>query len=360
MDILNLNIDIPRHVCVSKNATETLVDTVLNQQHEHIVLVYTGGNTETYADQINDQLGSRFDDSKNHVYKFLLKNSSIDEMERLANFCGDLADSPLVIGIGGGSCIDVVKLVAHRRNLSLFIYPTVLSCDCLASPISVLMDGNKKVRMQGSVPNGVFIDVRATAKAPKSLILSGIADLMSNASALLDINFCPEEEEEHGFAILLSKSSVNYITSMKDVAIDRPRFQAALAQGLILSGLSMNLAGSSITASGAEHLVSHAIDFYGYGSCSHGTQVYIGMLACDLLRKHFDTPTIGKRYLRAMKTFGLQQHIDTYCLTPNELVKAIMKAPSLRPERTTILHRIEGMSENDILKIIKPLFKKIN
>jgi len=358
MDILNLNIDVPKSVCVSKNATLTLVETVIAQKHQDIIIVYTGGTTGIYAKKIIKLLGTMSKCDSLSINRFELRDASVDEMKRLDQYCSNFTKSPIIIGVGGGSCIDVVKLVAHQRRLTLFIYPTVLSCDCLASPISVLKDGNKKLRLHGSVPNGVFIDISVTAKAPKSLILAGIADLMSNVSALLDINYCPEEKEQQGFAILLSQASVNHIVSMSDVAIDRPRFQSALAQGLILSGLSMNLAGSSITASGSEHLISHAIDFYDFGNCSHGEQVYIGMLVSDLVRIYLNEPSINKRSLRAMKNFGLPEHIDQYGISPHELVKAIIKAPSLRTNRCSILNKISTMTSKDVLNIIKTLYKE--
>lgn len=357
MDILNLNIDIPKHVCVSKNATSALVETILAQKLLNVIVVYTGSKTAEHAERLVSLLKSSPKSAELNIIKFCIKSPSLEEMKRLDQYCSNFIETPIIVGVGGGSCIDVVKYVAANRRLKLFIYPTVLSSDCLASPISVLKDGKKKVRLQGAVPNGIFIDVSITAKAPRALILSGVADLMSNVSALLDINYCEVEQDRQSFAVLLSRASYKHITSMKEVAIDRPRFQAALAQGLILSGLSMNIAGSSITASGAEHLICHALDYYDIGNCSHGKQVYIGMLASDLLRKHLNEPSISKRALRAMKCFGLPEHIDKYGISPHDLVKAIMKAPELRPDRETVLNKASDLEAEQVYEIIKALYK---
>jgi len=324
----SLRVSIPKHVCVNQDATNLLIDALSEHVVKDIVIVYTGNQTKRYVKRIEKKLKkAQSSGCRSNVQSYLIQSASSEEAQKLDSYCSEFLESPILLGVGGGSCIDVVKLVASRRRLILMIYPTVLSSDCLTSPISVLQDGVQKTRVSSTIPNGIFIDTNVTAKAPKELIMSGIADLMSNESALL----------EH-------------------VDMKRPRFQGALAQGLILSGLSMNFAGSSVTASGSEHLISHALDYFGYGCATHGQQVYIGMLCCDLFRAHFKRETASNRVMKALKSFGLNDVVVDYGISKQQLVEAIIMAPTLRPERKTILNQIENLTSTQISDIISPLF----
>ena len=57
-----------------------------------------------------------------------------------------------------------------------------------------------------------------------------------------------------------------------------------LVGSLILSGISMGIAGSSKPASGAEHKFSHALDAISKSSSLHGEQTALGLIIATYLR----------------------------------------------------------------------------
>ena len=69
-------------------------------------------------------------------------------------------------------------------------------------------------------------------------------------------------ERIDSFALTLSKISANGLFPYTYSDIRSVEFIEQLANGLIVSGLSMMMDKTSRPASGAEHLISHAIDEY--------------------------------------------------------------------------------------------------
>ena len=345
----------PKKIYTGNDGVNKLIHRIAQNKAHRIILAYTGAHTKCYVDIIYKRLVSALEDVK-CVSKYLISGATVSSVKNLDIFCSGYTENTIIIAIGGGSCIDVVKLVAKRRNLRIFVFPTVLSSDCLASPVSVIMDGCTKTRLPSETPEGIYIDTSITSKAPRRLILSGMADLISNESALLDIELNIGHNSEIGFARLLSEVAINYLFLKRGVKIDDPSFQKVLAEGLILSGLSMSLAGSSITASGAEHLISHAIDYYEVGTASHGEQVYIGMLCSELIRQHFGKPTMRAGLLDLLEESGISKDILSYNIDLSDLVRAVKKASSLRLERVSILNLIDDMSVNELSKLLSSLY----
>jgi len=54
----------------------------------------------------------------------------------------------------------------------------------------------------------------------------------------------------------------------------------------VLSGVAMEIAGSSRPASGSEHLISHALDIFGKKPGVHGLQVGVATYLCALLQNN--------------------------------------------------------------------------
>src|SRR5699024_9756644 len=74
-------------------------------------------------------------------------------------------------------------------------------------------------------------------------------------------------------AFHLSRSAANSLVHFQGIDLQSKAFLRLVVQGQIISGIAMSLAGTSRPCSGSEHLISHAIDFYGWSNELHGTQV---------------------------------------------------------------------------------------
>ncbi len=231
----------------------------------------------------------------------------------------------LVVGVGGGSVIDRAKLWAYERDLPFISVPTLPSSDGIASPVSVL---NGKSRFL-TLPYGVIVDLEIMESAPRWSILAGTGDLISNLSASVDWDRFKERSAEpysHEASVMARSGALSLLNSSPENNLD------LLIWGLILSGLAMNVAGSSRPASGPEHKVSHALDSIGYGE-KHGIQVGI---FTPLFLKLNGYPG-WERVREFLTEVGLPDHVT---LTEGEAVEVFSRASETRPHRYTVIENI--------------------
>lgn len=207
--------------------------------------------------------------------KIFVRGGVIDEVPNVINQIKD-TDS-IILAFGGGSVLDIVKYCATKCDAPYITIPSTLSNDAIYSCVARLTDDGKKKSYGVQPPTGIIVDLEVIKKSPKDLILAGVADLVSNLSALEDWKLAYKNigEPINELAYMLSKESVmplfNY-HSESDLLTDEFLFD--LTNGLITSGLSMIVCGNTRVTSGAEHLISHAIDeYYPERSTIHGLQV---------------------------------------------------------------------------------------
>lgn len=246
-----------------------------------------------------------------------------------------------VVGVGGGRVIDTVKLAAARTCVDFVSVPTTISNDGISSPVASLVgrDG-ARASHAAAMPSGIVVDVEAIATAPPAAIRAGAGDLLSNLTACLDWRLAEAagHEQHDAYSALIAESAARPILQLEDLA--SAASQQVLAEGLLLSGLAMAAAGTSRPCSGGEHLISHALDArLGEGAALHGEQVALG---CLVTAAAHGSPLLAT--LRgAFGRLGLPGSPEDLGLPRRELVAAVLAAPSLRPDRYTVLtDRVDG------------------
>ena len=202
-----------------------------------------------------------------------------------------LREADAVVAVGGGKTIDVAKSACAVAELPLIVVPTQLTADGIASPVSVIRDADGRLRSgPGRLPIAVAVDLAVVAAAPPSRTRAGLGDLLANPCALHDWHLAAAAggEEVDDFAALLSQSAFDLVYAPPPVALDDgpppAEFLHRLLRGLVLSGLAMEIAGSSRPCSGSEHLISHALDSMHPGTAQHGEQVAFGALLATRLQ----------------------------------------------------------------------------
>ena len=92
----------------------------------------------------------------------------------------------IVIGIGGGRPIDVAKLSSYQASIPFISVPTAASHDGIASSRSTIEFRKGKASVKAHPPVAVLADTDILSKSPKMNYKAGLADLISNLTAVYD------------------------------------------------------------------------------------------------------------------------------------------------------------------------------
>ena len=261
----------------------------------------------------------------------------------------------IVYGVGGGSVIDVAKYVAYKLNLPFVSIPTSLANDGFASPFSVINLGQDgTMTLCANTPLAVVVDidlVKSEDPGYRRRIRSGIGDLLSNLTAVLDWQLADQKNKERyesfsGFqAICGAQLVINELHTDKDLFFD-DHFLGILACSLIASAESMSRYGSSRPASGFEHKLYHAYneltDFQ--PKATHGELVAVGALCSSYAHGKYQD-ILRQAYINAGLPVSSKDLKDC-SIDRDLLLRSISAAKKVKPERYTIL---EDRGEEDLL-----------
>lgn len=300
--------------------------------------LYISGSSQSAA-VCNDLAGAR-------GTRTIVADNSRDEVKRIAAMLQKEHD--VVIGVGGGRPIDVAKASGLLAGVPTIVVPTQLSADGIASPIAVIQESSGTVVSERSaLPIAVIADLETLACAPIAFARAGIGDLISNGTALVDWRIAAEDtdEEVDDFAALLASCAQLLIEGMDLSPLGRGELTVDLARrlldGLVLSGLAMEIAGSSRPCSGSEHLISHALDALEPGTASHGEQVAFGTIVATALQGG-DALSVRSR----LADVGMTGAASGFGLPTDRLAEVIRYGPSTRVGRYTIFDRAKPSSKD--------------
>jgi glycerol-1-phosphate dehydrogenase [NAD(P)+] len=250
------------------------------------------------------------------------------------------ARSDSVIGCGGGQTLDAAKYAAFKAGVPFVSLPTQATHDGLCSPVAVLRDDTAlRISSYGALaPAAIIVPIHVVARAPRRTLVSGMSDLAANLIAVEDWLWARDVagEEFDDYAALLARSAAQLVVSRRHIFSPDRGFTREdvelLVQGLVLSGLAMALTGSSRPCSGPEHLISHAFDYLGVGSGTHGEQVAVGaVLAVGL----YDTELT--QVLELLESIGAPMRPADIGIADEDALRAIDNAHLVRPERRSRL-----------------------
>jgi glycerol-1-phosphate dehydrogenase [NAD(P)+] len=238
------------------------------------------------------------------------------------------------VGAGGGSVIDVAKLAAFEHGPAFVSVPTSASHDGICSGRASIKETRGSVSVEAKPPAAIVADTAIISKAPFRMLASGCADVISNLTAVMDWKLAHrlKAEEYSSFAAVLAKTAADQI--LENRAIIRPGIEEAswlVVKSLVVSGVSMAVAGNSRPASGAEHLFGHAIDRLSPGPM-HGETVGVG----TILMMHLHGGD-WEMVRDALKEIGCPTTAKELGVPPKRLIEALTTCHKLRPERYTIL-----------------------
>jgi len=240
-------------------------------------------------------------------------------------------------GVGGGRPIDVAKCASFNANVPFISVPTAASHDGIVSSRASITVNGVKESLDAQTPIAVFADTGIIVRSPFRMLAAGCGDIISNKTAVLDWRLAHKSrgEEYSSYAGTLSEITADMLIENADQI--RPGVEESAWQvikALVSSGVAMSIAGTSRPASGSEHKFSHALDRIAKRPALHGEQCGIGSVM--MMRLH------GGRWedIRdALRTIGAPVTAKDAGLEAEDVVRALVAAKDIRPERYTVLGR---------------------
>jgi glycerol-1-phosphate dehydrogenase [NAD(P)+] len=270
---------------------------------------------------------------------FAVADSTLDAAVRLADEIRR-GSYDAVVGLGGGKIIDVTKYAAARVGLPMVAVATNLSHDGICSPVSTLANDAGSGSYGVPTPLGIVVDLGVVRQAPPRTLRAGSGVVVSNLSAVADweLSHSVNGEPLDGLAISLARAAAESVIHRTDTIRD-DAFLTVLAEALVLSGVSMTVAGSSRPSSGACHEICHAIDQrVPERSALHGEQVGIGAAFAWFLR---EDEAATRTVVDVLRHHELPVVPADLGFSNDEFVDLVAYAPRTRPGRYTIIEHLD-------------------
>lgn len=194
------------------------------------------------------------------------------------------------VAVGAGVVNDLTKWLAAEAGTPYAVFATAASMNgYTAANVAPSIKGVKSL-FRAKAPRLLAADPRVVCAAPFALTSSGLGDAIAKPVSTADWKL-----NEILFGEAFSKSVAGVINDVEPRYLDAPAALArhepqairALFDALVFSGCAMTLQGSSLPASGGEHLVSHTLDMLahvdGLEHDLHGRQVGVATVLAAAL-----------------------------------------------------------------------------
>lgn len=244
----------------------------------------------------------------------------------------------VVFGVGGGTKIDIAKLSSARQGVPFISIPTTASHDGISSPLSSVKGLEKPFSVMAQAPIAIVADTNVITQTPYRLIASGCGDVIAKFTAVKDWRMAHQERNEYygEYAASLALMSAKLVMqNAETIRAGSEEGLRVLLEALISCGVAMSIAGSSRPCSGSEHLFSHALDIIRPNNALHGEQCGVGTIIMAYLHR-----ANWKSIRETLKILGAPTTAHELELTKEDVVKALFMASSVRPERYTILNKL--------------------
>jgi glycerol-1-phosphate dehydrogenase [NAD(P)+] len=195
-----------------------------------------------------------------------------------------------LVAVGSGTVNDVTKLASFQAQVPYVVCPTALSMNGYTSAIAAILSKGVKRTIPACPAVAVVADLDVLSTAPAIMTQAGLGDMLSKPVSTADWQLAHLIKGEYYCQVpqrLVERAERACRHAAVAIGHGAAAGLQALAEALLLSGISMVVAGSSSPASGGEHLLSHYWDmtaaWYGRQEQLHGAQVGVATLVTATL-----------------------------------------------------------------------------
>jgi glycerol-1-phosphate dehydrogenase [NAD(P)+] len=273
----------------------------------------------------------------------IIEEARFESVERVIDHATD-SDADFLLGIGGGTVIDVAKMAADDLGVGFVSVPTTASHDGIVSGRGSIPEEDTRHSVAADPPLCVIADTAIIADAPWQFITAGCADIISNYTAVKDWQLAHrlKNVEYSEYSGALSQMTAEMLVGNADSIKEGLEESAWLVmKALVSSGVAMSIADSSRPASGAEHLISHQLDRIAGETALHGHQVGVASITTEYLHSGQDGHWRNVR--DALANIGAPTTSEELGHSTDDLIEAMTTAHEIR-DRYTILG--DGVSED--------------
>ncbi len=322
----------PRNVLMGHGVINDIPEMCKNFDLSGTAAIITGDKTKDVA---ADSISSHLKSNNYDVTTISIGAATRENLQEVVDLAKD-SHANFLIGVGGGSKIDLAKMAAKELDIEFISVPTSASHDGIASGRASIKGPDGPISMDAKTPLGVVADTSVIVKAPFRLLVAGCADVISNITAIKDWEYAErllgEEFSRSACAMALYTSEA----MIESADLIKPGVEESVwvaLKPIIVSGVSMSVAGSSRPTSGSEHMFSHALDMIAPGRALHGEQCGVG---CIMMMYLHGGNWMGIR--DALIKLGAPTTARELGITKEEIIEALTTAHKIR-DRFTILGR---------------------
>lgn len=322
---------LPRDVIVGDQTLGFVSEVCQKLGFSRSAFVVTGPHTHHIAGK---EIVDLLNDAGIDVNYSIVSSSTMKNVKAVEERIKELKPQ-VVLGVGGGTKIDVAKLSSARQDIPFISIPTTASHDGIASPLASLKGLNKPYSLVAQAPMAILVDTDVILQAPPRFAASGCGDIVAKLTAVRDWTMAHRAKNEYygeyaaSLALMSAKLVLKNADTIKPGAEEGIR---VLLEALISCGVAMSITGNSRPCSGSEHLFSHALDLIAPKPAMHGEQCGVGAVMMAYLHG------LNWQGIReTLRAVGSPVDAEGLGLEPESVIEALVKARTIRPERYTIL-----------------------
>jgi glycerol-1-phosphate dehydrogenase [NAD(P)+] len=333
-------IRLPRNVVVGHDVIGSVLEAVESVHLDGRPLIVS---SPTAWDVAGERVATDFYDAGREPEHLIVEENGYPPVQQTIDAARD-CDAGLLLGVGGGTAIDVAKMASEDLGLGFVSVPTAASHDGIVSGRGSIPEADTRHSVAADPPVAVVADTGIIAEAPWELTTAGCADIISNSTAVRDWRLANRLKDVpySEYAAALSEMTAEMLVDNADAI--RPGLEEsawAVVKALVSSGVAMSIAGSSRPASGAEHPFSHQVDRIAPERGLHGHQVGVGSILTAYL--HDGDRGLWQSIRDALSALDAPRTADELGLDDEEVIEALTSAHEIR-DRYTILG--DGISED--------------